>query len=398
MQNRKSIITISIIVALLIVAVVGISYAYFNRTLADSSSTSVSVTASTLDELTITKGTDISIIADQTNFASGKGDLVGTTTSTVKLKAGNSADALRTYRIYVIISENTYVKTQGVAELVLKVEKGNTVLINDQDITGVSGVINVPNQSGGTYLKHGMHAAMGTETTDSIKATITFKNLDANQSANAGKSLRANIYIDESPQLPSAYQEVEYIASSGTQYIDTGIKGHMNYKYDLLFKQSNSSTVRVWGVFGQQSYVGPNMSITYAGNARAVRWESLANNQRMISEIARIDTSPHYVTIDNGVVTYDGVNKGKTQGHSDSYVINYNIYLFTINPGNTTPTSNMSGMVYSYKVRDNTGALVQSLVPCYRKSDNVIGFYDLVTGSFLVNAGTGTFTKGNNIT
>jgi len=36
------------------------------------------------------------------------------------------------------------------------------------------------------------------------------------------------------------------------------------------------------------------------------------------------------------------------------------------------------------------------MLPCYRKSDNVIGMYDTVGGEFYVNANTtGAFAKGS---
>ena len=44
-----------------------------------------------------------------------------------------------------------------------------------------------------------------------------------------------------------------------------------------------------------------------------------------------------------------------------------------------------------------TGNKYIKLIPCYRKSDNVIGMLDLVNNVFYTNAGSGTFTKGNNI-
>jgi hypothetical protein len=36
-------------------------------------------------------------------------------------------------------------------------------------------------------------------------------------------------------------------------------------------------------------------------------------------------------------------------------------------------------------------------VPCYRKSDNIIGFFDKVSGVFYANNGTGTFVKGADV-
>lgn len=49
-----------------------------------------------------------------------------------------------------------------------------------------------------------------------------------------------------------------------------------------------------------------------------------------------------------------------------------------------------------YGVRISQGEeIIRDYVPCYRKSDGVIGLYDMCTGAFLTNAGTGTFTKGD---
>lgn len=45
----------------------------------------------------------------------------------------------------------------------------------------------------------------------------------------------------------------------------------------------------------------------------------------------------------------------------------------------------------------NTEGLNESdlkLIPCYRKSDNVIGMYDIVTGRFFTDLGEGTLSKG----
>ena len=45
----------------------------------------------------------------------------------------------------------------------------------------------------------------------------------------------------------------------------------------------------------------------------------------------------------------------------------------------------------------NEGKPFRHFIPCYRKSDNVIGLYDLVEGTFYTNSGTGTFTKGSDV-
>ena len=53
--------------------------------------------------------------------------------------------------------------------------------------------------------------------------------------------------------------------------------------------------------------------------------------------------------------------------------------------------------LYYGKIYDSTNTLVREFIPCYRKADNVIGLYDKVNDVFYTNAGTGSFTKGNDV-
>lgn len=53
----------------------------------------------------------------------------------------------------------------------------------------------------------------------------------------------------------------------------------------------------------------------------------------------------------------------------------------------------VSAKVYSFEIIGKFKG-----IPCYRKADNVIGMYDTVSQTFLINAGTGTFTKGSDVT
>ena len=66
--------------------------------------------------------------------------------------------------------------------------------------------------------------------------------------------------------------------------------------------------------------------------------------------------------------------------------------------------NNLNGAITMYskvKVKKfwykKDGVLIADYVPCYRITDNVVGMYDLVTGEFLTNSGTGEFNKGNKL-
>lgn len=52
-----------------------------------------------------------------------------------------------------------------------------------------------------------------------------------------------------------------------------------------------------------------------------------------------------------------------------------------------------SGKLYNLKITDGTN-VIKNFVPCYRKSDNVAGLYDLVNNVFYTNQGTGNFIVG----
>ena len=56
----------------------------------------------------------------------------------------------------------------------------------------------------------------------------------------------------------------------------------------------------------------------------------------------------------------------------------------------------LRGKFYFARIYDK-GVLIRDYVPCYKKDDETIGMYDLVTQQFYENAGTGTFIKGPNI-
>ena len=60
-------------------------------------------------------------------------------------------------------------------------------------------------------------------------------------------------------RLPIGFQEVEYLESSGTQYIDTGLTGNNNTKIDVLFsKKEEEHTMVVIGRDSTGIYIAEN--------------------------------------------------------------------------------------------------------------------------------------------
>ena len=186
--------------------------------------------------------------------------------------------------------------------------------------------------------------------------------------------------------LPSEYQQVEYIESTGTQYINTGVIG----KTGLRIVAEMGYATPGLGLFGCR-YVNtrffvvlwpsPYFDFGYGGDiATGIKVEN-----RKIYNID-FDTSTHPKRF--GI---DGVYKTSSE-HHDAPV---SIYIFCYNFNK--PTSFSKSIFKSMTIADENGELLRNFVPCYRESDGEIGVYDLVNGVFYTNSGSGTFIKGEDV-
>ena len=183
-------------------------------------------------------------------------------------------------------------------------------------------------------------------------------------------------------QLPTEYQEVEYIESSGTQYIDTG----------FVVNKSDSYVLEIDGLFPSQAqaYQGCNGYMQFitsskygisgdssvaVGNRNTVRVEYANQTEKLFVDGAQIESKSWSA--------YDG---------SDVKLALFR--LGDINNGWFTGTI-AQGTIYGYKVWKNN-ILVSECVPCVRNSDNVAGVYDVIREQFITNVGSGVFTVGAN--
>lgn len=177
--------------------------------------------------------------------------------------------------------------------------------------------------------------------------------------------------------LPSEYQEVEYIESTGTQYINTGVVGATtNMAYEIKFQKTG------YWLIGAVSIAGSSGDSAISANQIRFGTQYVTN--------LNLNEDAHTIYVDKEKYTIDGTT---TNWDSTSTLTgNKNIYLFWANGSSI----DKNGKIYYCNIYDNN-TLVRCFVPCYRKSDNEIGMYDLVNNKFYTNAGTGNFVKGNNV-
>ena len=197
MENNKNSIVLTVIaVATLLVAVVGATFAYLQAQGGVTKNTSVKVQTGTTGSTTFSIAGTIAINANQSNFASGKGDQSSSTTGTASFTAPSqvgttldAADLKSCYTVTVKINSNNFVYTNGsTPELVLDVTKGSTKVISSMDITTRTSNVQVPTAANGTTYVHTLQTTAGKTITDSWSVQVTFKNLTTDQNSNAGKT------------------------------------------------------------------------------------------------------------------------------------------------------------------------------------------------------------------
>lgn len=191
--------------------------------------------------------------------------------------------------------------------------------------------------------------------------------------------------------LPSGYTQLEYIESSGTQYIDTGITISSTTYKQLRFVLDNeylSFDGSYWLVNGCSGngvvyYFGAATGgAIYYGNGTAdISANGTASTGRQTIEFD--PTNGRYVF--GSTLSLTGLTFNAPTGSS-------NFHLFAYNKGSASDCH--TERIYSCQIYSQ-GSLVRNFIPAERISDSVIGLYDTVNSVFYTNAGTGNFIAGS---
>jgi hypothetical protein len=196
--------------------------------------------------------------------------------------------------------------------------------------------------------------------------------------------------------LPIAYQQVEYIESTGTQHIDTGVPlvDGLKMIVDWVYADADSNNSYTGGHIGS-----PGARCLVGSQRTNKRYYFAISGVNLNTEFqfGNRDVVEAYWKSKNSYIKVNGVESQLQSWTNYSYNMdasNYTFYLGATNrDGNATLKPKLK--IYSCKFYIE-GSLVRDYVPCYHKSDGTIGLYDLVEGKFYSNDGTGEFLKGDN--
>ena len=202
-----------------------------------------------------------------------------------------------------------------------------------------------------------------------------------------------DVFYELKEAFATEYTQLDYIQSTGTQYIDTGVQATQTTGFEIDFLTKNDFSTSTYGsIFGaRQASINKELQLsTYtstSGHTGVLRFNTSSNNAGLQYTNQRVTAS-----LKNGVYTN---NSGGTTNVSGTFTSPCNITVFALNQ-NGTVTQYGKMQLYSFKLYDGN-YLVRNFVPCKRKSDNKPGLYDLQNNVFYTNQGTGEFTPGNPI-
>lgn len=180
--------------------------------------------------------------------------------------------------------------------------------------------------------------------------------------------------------FPSDYTKVEYIESSGTQYIDTGVLCADDMALEITWADTSAYSSK--SLFGcghdnTKGYFVVFQNSLYVGQGKIADLDISALN---VKHTLRVETTAA------GILTYTLDGTSTTAAYTPSLDQLYTIHLLNQNPY----TRYRSAKLYSARIWKN-GTLVRDFVPC-ANADNEVGLYDLREQKFYTNAGSGRFT------
>lgn len=216
---------------------------------------------------------------------------------------------------------------------------------------------------------------------------------------------------------PDTYREIEYIKSTGTQYIVTDFALGFTDKVVLDTKfgyeiRPTPTTIRqhrnafgYWGTEPSRGYYTVFVDDEYDGSSGSdydlltfyigFPWtESMANTHRIYNADV---TTRKLMT----------VGRPESSWGETTCLTNHEI---TVSPPTTgcpifacecmsfdpvvSPFARRDMYLYSFRVYDGNNALTHDLIPVERERDGAAGLYDRVENKFYGNLGTGEFVKG----
>lgn len=264
----------------------------------------------------------------------------------------------------------------------VQVANGGTVNLP----SGTSGTITFPDVEG--YKKPSdisfTHNGGVTEKTGTYQCELLTVNVSADSGSVSG--FEVTISKQETVGVATKYTRLEYIESTGTQYIDTGFKPNQNTRLVMDFDIQNQDSYPK-AIFGGRDHNTSRIDsfVFWAISNSAFRSEYGTEYKAVsITPVGRFVVDKNKNTV--------FVNGSITSHSSATFQSENNLALFSILRPDGVDSRIASMKLYSCQVYDN-GTLIRDYAPALR-SDGIAGLYDSVNDTFTASSGSGNFIAG----
>lgn len=190
------------------------------------------------------------------------------------------------------------------------------------------------------------------------------------------------------------YTQLDYITLTGTQYFKTGVTSAVNSGFDIDFIMLNGHTSSpYYNLFGSRG----------TGTVGELRIDTIPHGDGTELKLgSNVYSSGIKGAYRNRIKLYNGVytkpDGSQLTNLDASTIANYprEIYIGCINKDNSAYGNKASLQIYNWKMYTGT-TLERDFWPVKRKSDNVIGLYDIVNSQFYTPQGAVVTGDGENI-
>ena len=185
--------------------------------------------------------------------------------------------------------------------------------------------------------------------------------------------------------------EVEFLESTGTQYINTGIKPGPNTRVEITFAMTTfTANCGLFGARGAAAADSKSYNLFIINNRVArVRWDWSGSGNYQTSQAETSTAATYVLGAAGGNITRDGTTLMSVS--SSKTAIDYPLYIFNMNNVGSPFSTGANARFWSVKIYEGQNLVFDGV--SVRKG--TVGYlYDRVSGKLFGNAGTGDFVLG----
>ena len=193
--------------------------------------------------------------------------------------------------------------------------------------------------------------------------------------------------------LPEGYTAVNYLQSSGTQWINTEyiLQSSDTVELKAEYAQKGSLNYTTAYLCGSDRWFGVDFGISEDAKGGGIRdvFGNGRNNSGATPEVGTEFVVVSSISLLRVVIgeTITEISKGAQTYTS----VKFPVYLFTTNRSKTANSAAFIGKIYYAKITNGQGEMTLNCIPCL-DADGVPCLYDLISKKALYNIGTGSFT------